>query len=489
LINAFISIVTLQDITLTNITLSEISIKAVVSTITFENVIITNLSNPVQTDFMLIMIESTVIINNMNYSSSDSTLFKAITSSIEIMNIGFSQISNVTELVSISNCYNVSMNTITSTDSLITGNDLFIISNSDNVTLTNIDIQNSHNAALRIFSSNITRIYKLNLNNCTKGLIIESSTVLLLEDSTFMNNGGTNLIQGGGLYMINSDISISNSSFKNNIAQSGAALYFSCSSISLCSLNLNTTHFELNNAIEKGGAIYYDFLKPVFGSGITYSNNTAQYGPDIASYAVKITLSNDISPNIRINHLGSGIVYEKTLKLVIRDYDNQIMIMDSQNKIILTAVNSTIAKIKGFSSVGLQKGIAEFNNFIVEAEPGIKNIKVAASSLAIDQAKITSIFGSQISENTLEVDLRYCKPGEQIIGKTCFKCPSGTYSFDWNSTQCHQCIDNVICEGGAVINVNPGYWRASTNSTNIIECINKNACQGGYYDSSSNPTK
>ena len=489
IINAFVSTVTLQNTTFTNITLSEISIKAVVSTITFENITITHLSNPVQTDFILAMLDSTVIINNMNYSSSDSTLFKARTSSVEIMNIEFNQILNATELVAISNCYNVSMNTIISTDSQITGKDLFRIASSHNVTLTNIDIQNSNSVALRIFSSNVTKINRLNLNNCTEGLIIESSTVLLFEDSVFMKNGGINLIQGGALHMINSDISISSSTFKENIAQRGAAIYFTCSSTKLCSLSLNTTNFELNNAIRKGGAIYYDYSRPVFGSGVTYSNNTAQYGPNIASYAVKITLNNDISSNIKINDLVSGVVYKETLKLSVRDYDNQIMVMNNQNQIILTAVNNTVAKVGGFNSIGLQKGTAEFNNFIVEAEPGAKNIKVAASSKAIDQTKITSIFGNLISDNTIEINFRYCKPGEQIIGNSCFKCSPGTYSLDWNSTQCQHCMNNVVCEGGAVININTGYWRVSSNSTRIIECINKKACQGGYFETNDNPTK
>jgi hypothetical protein len=30
-------------------------------------------------------------------------------------------------------------------------------------------------------------------------------------------------------------------------------------------------------------------------------------------------------------------------------------------------------------------------------------------------------------------------------------------------------MENVICEGGSVLNVNPGYWREDLNSTNVIE--------------------
>lgn len=421
IINSFISTVTLQNITLTNITMSEISIKAVVSAITFENIIITGLSNPTKTGFILVMLDSTLKITNMNYSDSDSTLFKARTSSVEVVNIQFKEITNTTELFSIFDCYNISLDTVSSSDSQITGEDMFMIFNSENVTLANIDIQNSKNVALRILSSTVTRISGLYMRNCTEGLYIEESTVLLFEKSTFEDNGGITQLGGGALYVKNSDVSISNSTFKENTAQVGAAIYFTCSSITLCSISLNTSNFEYNNAIVKGGAIYYDYSRPAFGSGMIYTNNTAEYGPNIASYAVKITFSNDPSSIMKISDLGSGIALEETLKLSIMDYDNQTMILNDKNQIILTAVDSTVAEVGGFNSIGLQKGTADFNNFIVEAEPGSKSIQVSASSKAIDKAKITAIFGTQISTNIIEINLRFCKPGEQIIGKSCNK--------------------------------------------------------------------
>ena len=104
-------------------------------------------------------------------------------------------------------------------------------------------------------------------------------------------------------------------------------------------------------------------------------------------------------------------------------------------------------------------------------------------------AKITSIFGSPISENIFNVNFRFCKPGEQIEGKIWREWSPGTYSLKWNSTSWEQWFNNAVCEGGARISVNPEYWRKSYNSTTVITCINKNACKGGYVVNGDSPTQ
>jgi len=64
----------------------------------------------------------------------------------------------------------------------------------------------------------------------------------------------------------------------------------------------------------------------------------------------------------------------------------------------------------------LKEGKAEFDNLIVSAKPGSEGIKIVASSKAIDTTMIRSIFGDIISNNTIELSFRYCKPGEQVLG-------------------------------------------------------------------------
>ena len=38
------------------------------------------------------------------------------------------------------------------------------------------------------------------------------------------------------------------------------------------------------------------------------------------------------------------------------------------------------------------------------------------------------------------------------------------------------CLSNTVCEGGANVIINSGYWRSSNDSTAIHKCLNKNAC-------------
>jgi len=126
-----------------------------------------------------------------------------------------------------------------------------------------------------------------------------------------------------------------------------------------------------------------------------------------------------------------------------------------------------------FYLAGLRQGISVFDKFIVIAEPGSVNVKVIASCKAINSAKINGIFGNPLSNNTISIDFRNCKPGEQLTGSSWRKCSPGTYSLEWNSPKCLTCLDNAVWEGGAVININSGFWRKSSNSTTIIEWVNK----------------
>jgi len=120
-------------------------------------------------------------------------------------------------------------------------------------------------------------------------------------------------------------------------------------------MNISSTRFESNVGVEKGGYIYYDYKRPYLHTDLVVNNNSAKYGPDIASYAVKLTIASDPNAPLELNDLGSGIVYSKNLSLSLRDFDNQIMNLDSQNQIILLSKNISEAQVGGFNSGKLSK--------------------------------------------------------------------------------------------------------------------------------------
>ena len=71
-----------------------------------------------------------------------------------------------------------------------------------------------------------------------------------------------------------------------------------------------------------GGGIYYNLNRPSL-EGCSFNNNSALYGPDIASYAVKIVKSGTQENKITLNDVASGLQYKNTLSFDLIDYDEQ----------------------------------------------------------------------------------------------------------------------------------------------------------------------
>ncbi len=76
----------------------------------------------------------------------------------------------------------------------------------------------------------------------------------------------------------------------------------------------------------------------------------------------------------------------------------------------------------------------------------------------------------------IDVMFRECWPGEVLNNNRCIKCIRGTYSIDPFSITCNKCLDNSVCDGGSVLNINPGYWRVSSVSTTVYKCPLDSSC-------------
>ena len=174
---------------------------------------------------------------------------------------------------------------------------------------------------------------------------------------------------------------------------------------------MNHNVFEGNTATQDGGVIYYDYNRPVIKNSI-FINNHALYGPNIASYPVKIGINDSSFDHMSFTNVGSGVVYEDEIRLVLLDYDDQAMVLNSQDYIKINPSNFSQSSVLGTNHGQLTNGIASFSNLILQHQPGASNITFIASSKAIDKNKIESVFGSPISDNTIDVSFRWCKPGE-----------------------------------------------------------------------------
>jgi hypothetical protein len=257
----------------------------------------------------------------------------------------------------------------------------------------------------------------LDLQNVTQSLSIVYSTVEQITNSQFGENGNTATRYGGSISITDSDVSITNSTFNGNAATDGAAISFRCSSSILCDLDVSNSTFTNNSAATQGGAIYYNFIRPQM-SNLIFTNNTAQYGQNIASYPLKIKLQNSDSDTTELNKIGSGIKLNETLAFELVDFDNQVMVLDSENSISIFANQGNKASVGGTNTVLLNNGSAHFDSLIFIAEPGSSDIEYYTTSKAIDANVIQEAFGQSISNNTINVNFRYCQPGENIASES-----------------------------------------------------------------------
>ena len=206
---------------------------------------------------------------------------------------------------------------------------------------------------------------------------------------------------------------------------------------------MNST-FIGNTAIRQGGALNYNYVRPRLSLN-SYQDNLALYGPNIASYPVKIKQANSTQEDVFLDNVGSGIIYPQTLHLSLYDYDDQIMILDSSNQISISPADQQSSGVSGVNVGLLNKGSTSFDSVIFISPPGSVNVQFKATSKAIDDDKIHNVFANSVSNNTIYVNFRFCKPGEIINNSSqCQECSAGTYSLQWNSTECKNCIDHIV---------------------------------------------
>ena len=346
----------------------------------------------------------------------------------------------------------------------------------------NTSISNYDQDAIYCYFWNISTINGLNISN-TFGMNVKNSNLKMIINWIFSNNGKPNTTQnltnmnGGAILFTNTNFTISSSVFSNNFATYGGAVFISWHLSLICVTSISNSTFSNNIAKISGGAIMYDLFRPTFNS-LIFSNNTAQYGPNIASYAIKIKIGDTNLNTLTVNNAISGKV-SQTFIFNILDFDDQVMNLDSASKITIKSITSE-SQVRGRNIILSNAGVVIMSEVIFISAPGSQNIifSVNPSSINLEIAK--AVYGANYTFPKLISNFRYCRPGEYNYLNQWLSWSEGSYSFFWNSTNCEKWMKNAICEGDKVIRVNAGFWRKSTNSTMIVEWPNENAWNGGY---------
>ena len=143
-----------------------------------------------------------------------------------------------------------------------------------------------------------------------------------------------------------------------------------------------------------------------------FEANQAQYGHNIASYAVRIVELSNIDTNIVLDGVSSGITLkdsptssgQRSLQLCLVDFDNQVMVLvDSSNIKISTVNNDT--KVVGISEVLADNGMSTFDDIGFVYAPGAQNIQFEATSIEIDQSKVEHL--DLPTDNSISVSFRF----------------------------------------------------------------------------------
>ena len=401
MLNLFLSELKLINTSIYNVSSS---IQASSSNVTIIDSTIGEVINIDKTSFIFLDYNSILTINASILSNSTSSLINARNSEIILDNLTITEVYSPSNLFQISNCDGVAINGLMINSWSASNQEFINIDKSFNVQLSKISGTKKDITFINILNSEVISIDSFIISEFLQPLNIKSSLIGLISNSSFVNNGNISLTKGGAISITDSQVSILNTNFANNSAIIGGAISFECSGSSSWSLSIVNSIFESNTGVSQGGAIYYNYYRPIINN-VTFLNNYAIYGPNFASFASKIKFTDSNTNEMKIHDLVSGVEYNQTLKFSLEDFDNQTMVLNNVNLISISPINKTDVSIRGISSVLVTKGVASFKNFIAIAKPGSSSIQFQVSSQAINYDKVKAVYNVSIG-NIMFADFR-----------------------------------------------------------------------------------
>ncbi|CAI2366740.1 unnamed protein product [Moneuplotes crassus] len=487
-VNSFLSNVEFTGLTLHSIEFSDIYSFLLSSNVTIQNSSIYSV-NSANEGTLLETSDSRIIINNITYSNSNAAFIVSSSAELYVKSLVLDKIHGSESLMDIYRSPKLKLEDIQLADYSTSTSRVIFIDKCEHLIILNTTVANYTKTLFVIRNSYVSLIENLHVTGYYRALEVVNSNIQLINHSSFSQCGSDLLIYAGALYIEESNATLSNTSFVENKAVSGGAIASICSTHINCNVKIQNSNFTSNVASGKGGSIYYSYKPAAIDDHTVFADNSAPYGDNIASYPAQIgSLGGNISEKIEIDLVSPGIPIIQEINVALYDGDGQIITMENSSQVIITP-KSQDSSIKGISSFKLVNGTTKFTGFTPISQPASSQVRYEVSSKSIVREKVTKAFNSKISPLEILINFSYCKPGEQVINGQCYKCPAGTYSFDWNSTQCHKCLDNADCLGNQQMKVAKGYWRRSTNSTTLIECFIKDACKGGYHPENEHPVQ
>jgi hypothetical protein len=139
---------------------------------------------------------------------------------------------------------------------------------------------------------------------------------------------------------------------------------------------------------------------------VRFLNNVAEYGPNFASYPVKIGLEESQNKEILIQNVPSGQIFPNTLNLVLYDSDDQVTNLKNYSQIKIKEV-LTGSSVLGQNIAIVKQGKAEFNQTIFTYMPGTVSIPFKLQSNAFDLPKLKEVFGEDYEIPLMHANFRW----------------------------------------------------------------------------------
>ena len=348
------------------------------------NLTFINISMNDSNDYVMsALFDSTIIMNNISYANSTSMFLNSYAAVLSLQNIDATLLSIQSSLFSFSSCSGVKLININIHKIDLSIDSMIYASSTSFDLLQNLTLSEFNTTGYQLISSNVTKMLMCSFARINKGMIIQNSNINLISNSTFSSWGLSNVLNGGAIDIIDSKTTIESSKFISNVAQNGAAVSIRCSNYNTCINKISNSNLNNNRAIVNGGGIYYSLRRPNL-INVQYSNNSANYGANIASYPVKIVEVSSLNTSIIFTDIPSGIKMSSILQLALQDLDGQT-IPEDLYQIKISSANAN-ASVSGYDSSRTIQGIATFTNLVLISKPGATHVAFKATSNAISSS-------------------------------------------------------------------------------------------------------
>lgn len=351
-------------------------------------------------------------------------------------------------------------------------------------------------------------------------LIVNDTSAISIENCTFINS--RSILNGGAIYANELTVLIKDCIFSGNIAKNGGGIFFETQKENSTKKLIikNKNQFLNNTALEGGGGITWINTLPIIDTfNLKISSNKASYGTNFASKIMRIyfkiyskindsnILEFDSQTNLSqyvIEGQIPGNFLEKNIKFRYVDYYNQTIntyenILEkfdilnpeeyqallSGNKPISTQ-SSTKTYLIGESYVvrGGELTISNTDVYTPPANSGLHCLILKTSLISTFSTYNTYLMPHErIYQQTYNIiiplTISSCQIGEISLPSSCYLCRDNKFSLNSSETSCNFCPQNSQCPGGAILDIDPGFWRFPKSST-IYSCDeSQNNCIGG----------